>query len=192
MTWVELVLLAVSLSFDTFAVSVSGGMCQHCQSTLIKRMEIWFSFAFFQMLFTLIGLLLGEGLYEVIGRFDHWVAFGLLAYLGGKMILDAFSPQTSEETSSVDLTQRKTMVTMSVATSIDALAVGISLVMVELNCSKIIGGLSLIFVITAIACSGGLRFGRYIGNRIGGKISAVGGLILLIIGVKILIEHLAH
>jgi putative Mn2+ efflux pump MntP len=86
--------------------------------------------------------------------------------------------------------RRKTMVTMSVATSIDALAVGISLAMVELAVVKIVGGLGLIFLITALASIIGLRFGRIIGNRVGDKVAALGGLILISIGIKVLVEHL--
>lgn len=190
MTWVELVLLAISLSFDTFAVSVSGGICLPNCCTRWKRVEIWMSFAIFQTLFALIGLMLGESVIGIIGRFDHWIAFGLLVYLGGKMIKDAFSSQEEGEGECLDLMRRKTMVTMSVATSIDALAVGISLAMVELAVVKIVGGLGLIFLITALASIIGLRFGRFIGNRVGGKVAALGGLILISIGIKVLVEHL--
>ncbi|MBR5250232.1 MAG: manganese efflux pump [Bacteroidales bacterium] len=189
MSWVELVFLAISLSFDTFAVSTSGGLCLKKCCPLSKRIEMVFSFAFFQAMFTLIGILMGEGFIELIGGFDHWIAFGLLVYLGGKMIKDAFSADDDASSSELDLTNRKTMVTMSVATSIDALAVGISLAMVEIQQVKLIGGLALIFGITALASWGGLRFGCFIGNRVGGRVSAVGGLILVIIGVKILLEH---
>ena len=190
MTWVELVLLAISLSFDTFAVSVSGGICLPNCCTRWKRVEIWMSFAIFQTLFALIGLMLGESVIGIIGSFDHWIAFGLLVYLGGKMIKDAFSSQEEGEGECLDLMRRKTMVTMSVATSIDALAVGISLAMVELAVVKIVGGLGLIFLITALASIIGLRFGRFIGNRVGGKVTALGGLILISIGIKVLVEHL--
>ena len=190
MTWVELVLLAISLSFDTFAVSVSGGICLPNCCTRWKRVEIWMSFAIFQTLFALIGLMLGESVIGIIGSFDHWIAFGLLVYLGGKMIKDAFSSQEEGEGECLDLMRRKTMVTMSVATSIDALAVGISLAMVELAVVKSVGGLGLIFLITALASIIGLRFGRFIGNRVGGKVAALGGLILISIGIKVLVEHL--
>ena len=190
MTWVELVLLAISLSFDTFAVSVSGGICLPNCCTRWKRVEIWMSFAIFQTLFALSGLMLGESVIGIIGSFDHWIAFGLLVYLGGKMIKDAFSSQEEGEGECLDLMRRKTMVTMSVATSIDALAVGISLAMVELAVVKIVGGLGLIFLITALASIIGLRFGRFIGNRVGGKVAALGGLILISIGIKVLVEHL--
>lgn len=190
MTWVELVLLAISLSFDTFAVSVSGGICLPNCCTRWKRVEIWMSFAIFQTLFALIGLMLGESVIGIIGSFDHWIAFGLLVYLGGKMIKDAFSSQEEGEGECLDLMRRKTMVTMSVATSIDALAVGISLAMVELAVVKIVGGLGLIFLITALASIIGLRFGRFIGNRVGDKVAALGGLILISIGIKVLVEHL--
>lgn len=190
MTWVELVLLAISLSFDTFAVSVSGGICLPNCCARWKRVEIWMSFAIFQTLFALIGLMLGESVIGIIGSFDHWIAFGLLVYLGGKMIKDAFSSQEEGEGECLDLMRRKTMVTMSVATSIDALAVGISLAMVELAVVKIVGGLGLIFLITALASIIGLRFGRFIGNRVGGKVAALGGLILISIGIKVLVEHL--
>lgn len=190
MTWVELVLLAISLSFDTFAVSVSGGICLPNCCTRWKRVEIWMSFAIFQTLFALIGLMLGESVIGIIGSLDHWIAFGLLVYLGGKMIKDAFSSQEEGEGECLDLMRRKTMVTMSIATSIDALAVGISLAMVELAVVKIVGGLGLIFLITALASIIGLRFGRFVGNRVGGKVAALGGLILISIGIKVLVEHL--
>ena len=191
MTWVELVLLAISLSFDTFAVSVSGGICLPNCCTRWKRVEIWMSFAIFQTLFALIGLMLGESVIGIIGSFDHWIAFGLLVYLGGKMIKDAFSSQEEGEGECLDLMRRKTMVTMSVATSIDALAVGISFACTGMNTwQSILSPIIIIGFVSFAFSIAGCFIGVYFGKRINLRAELLAGVILIGIGVKILIEHM--
>lgn len=190
MTWLELVLLAVSLSLDTLAVSVSGGLCLR-RKTVPFRIPI--AFAFFQTAFAAAGLLAGAGVSRWIGRFDHWVAFLLLGYIGLKMIRESCSSREengdTEET--IDLMRPGTLLVWSVATSIDALAVGITIALLHLSPARLVGGGILIFCITFLASLAGLTCGAGISSRFGNKVGIAGGAILIGIGIKILLEHLA-
>lgn len=183
----EIFLLAVSLCFDTLAVSMVGGACM-TEINAWKRAKILLSFALFQAGFTLVGWLLGSTVSQYIERFDHWVAFGLLAYIGGKMIIDAFSKNAELE--KVDLLDTRKLVVSSIATSIDALAVGISLAMLQMGGGRIWLTVAVIGAVTALAAALGLRGGEKIGRLLGGKCNLLGGIILVALGIKILLEHL--
>lgn len=137
--------------------------------------------------FTFIGWALGTGVSQYIERYDHWVAFALLAYIGGKMIIESFSKKQDER---VDLLNTKQLVIASIATSIDALAVGISLAMVGLAIGRILYSVLIIAIVTALAAEIGLRGGAKLGKVLGKKADLIGGIILFAIGVKILVEHL--
>lgn len=186
MTFLEIILLAVGLCFDTLAVSLIGGACIS-KVTIWKRAKILLSFALFQGGFTFIGWALGTGVSQYIERYDHWVAFALLAYIGGKMIIESFSKKQDER---VDLLNTKQLVIASIATSIDALAVGISLAMVGLAIGRILYSVLIIAIVTALAAEIGLRGGAKLGKVLVKKADLIGGIILLAIGVKILVEHL--
>ncbi len=157
---------------------------------ILQQLKIITVFALFQGGFTLIGWLLGTELYIYIERFDHWIAFFLLAYIGGGMLFEGRKEECSCSKSKTNLLDNKNLCLLSIATSIDALAVGISLAMVSLSPVKILVGLISIFFFTALASFVGLNGGRSIGDRLGRKPEMLGGAILLIIGIKILIEHL--
>ena len=187
MNFVEVFLLAVSLCFDTLAVSLVGGACMG-RLTFGKVAKILLFMALFQGGFTFIGWALGASVEQYISRFDHWVAFGLLAFIGGKMIVDAFSVQKKEKP--VDLLSTGKLIIASAATSIDALAVGISLAMVGTGIGRMAYYCTVIAAVTAIAAAIGLLGGDRIARRIGRGINLIGGLILIGIGFKILIEHL--
>lgn len=190
MSYIELLLIGVSLCFDTFAVSLTGGICMKTKLSVWQTLKIITVFALFQGGFTLIGWLLGTELYIYIERFDHWIAFFLLAYIGGGMLFEGRKEECSCSKSKTNLLDNKNLCLLSIATSIDALAVGISLAMVSLSPVKILVGLISIFFFTALASFVGLNGGRSIGDRLGRKPEMLGGAILLIIGIKILIEHL--
>lgn len=189
MSWAELVLLAISLSLDTLAVSVSGGLCLR-RKTVPLRIPL--SFALFQTAFAAAGLLAGAGVSRWIGRFDHWVAFLLLGYIGVKMIRESLgnraAPDECRET--VNLMQLRTLAVWSVATSIDALAVGITVALLHLPPVRLAGGGILVFGITFLASLTGLTCGAGLGRRFGDRIGIAGGAILIGIGTKILLEHL--
>lgn len=185
MGFVELFLLAVGLSMDAFAVSVCKGLS--VKSAGVKESAICGSwFGGFQALMPLLGYLLGALFADAIKAFDHWVAFGLLAIIGINMLKEAFSSECDCDNNG-DFSV-KTMFVMAVATSIDALAVGISLAMA--GNVNIAAAVALIGV-TTFALSGlGVKIGNLFGNRFEKKAQIAGGVILIVLGVKILLEHL--
>jgi len=187
MNILEILVLAVGLCFDTFAVSLSSGICL----PPIRRSEflkITLTFATIQSLFTLAGWLLGSGLERLISSVDHWIAFSVLFYIGGKMIWEAFSGKDEERC--IDIRKFKIMVIAAAATSIDALAVGVTLAVINMPLNSILIASSAIFLTTALASAIGLKWGRKIGIKAGKRSEILGGIILVIIGVKILVEHL--
>lgn len=195
MSYIELLLLGVSLCFDTFAVSLTGGICMGVKLNVWQTLKIILTFALFQMGLTMVGWLLGTGFYVYIERIDHWIAFGLLIYIGGGMLLEGIRGKEESECQEcgklkTNLLNTKTLCVLAVATSIDALAVGISLAMVSLSLLKLVIGMTSIFLFTALASYIGLNGGRAMGDRLGSKPELAGGLILVAIGVKILLEHL--
>ncbi|MBR3030233.1 MAG: manganese efflux pump [Bacteroidales bacterium] len=187
MSFIEILLLAVGLSFDTLAVSIVGGMCLK-NLKFGHNVRIICTFGLVQALFMLIGWLLGGSFVHYIEAYDHWVAFILLALIGGKMILDSIKPAESK---SVDLMDTSKLLLASVATSIDALAVGISMAALQFDVRRIVVALVTVFAVTAAASELGLKGGEWASRLIGKKSSLIGGLVLIAIGIKILIEHLA-
>lgn len=186
MSFIEILLIAVGLCFDTLAVSLVGGACLG-DANVWKRAGIVLSFALFQAGFTFIGWLLGSTVSQYIEAFDHWVAFILLAYIGGKMVVEAFS---KDEEKPVNLLDTGKLVVASIATSIDALAVGISFAMLHMPMREILFSVLVIGLVTALAAFIGLRGGERLGRLLGKKCNLIGGLILIGIGLKILLEHL--
>lgn len=180
---VELFILAIGVSMDAFAVSICKGLSM--KKTNIKAMAtcgLWFGS--FQALMPLIGFLLGSLFASAIQAIDHWVAFALLAFIGISMIKDAYG---EEEECDADFSF-KTMFTMALATSIDALAIGISLAMV--GNVNIILAVILIGITTGILSAIGVKIGGIFGNKFEKKAQIAGGIILIILGIKILLEHL--
>ena len=184
----ELLLLAVGLSMDAFAVSICKGLAMR-RSTLKAGLTCGIWFGGFQALMPVIGFFLGTLFAEAIEAIDHWVAFVLLAIIGVNMLKEAFGEEECEccGECSADLSV-KTMFVMAVATSIDALAVGISLAMVgDVN---IWTAAALIGVCTCILSAAGVKIGNVFGSRFEKKAQIAGGVILVLIGVKIVLEHL--
>lgn len=188
MTWIEIFLIAVSLCFDTLTVSLIGGAC--ISGIDWKKVAgIAFSFAFFQGGLTFAGWLLGASVDSYIARYDHWVAFALLAFIGGRMVKESFSGK--ESASSVNLLNAGSLILASIATSIDAFAVGISFAMSgDFTIGRIAGAVATIAAVTAAAAVAGLCGGRRIGNLLGPRCNLVGGCVLIAIGIRILIGHL--
>ena len=189
MGFAELFLLAVGLSMDAFAVSICKGLCMK-KATLKAQATCGAWFGGFQGLMPLIGFFLGTLFADAIKAFDHWVAFVLLAIIGANMIKEAFSKESEDccdVNGEVDMSV-KTMFVMAVATSIDALAVGISLAMAgDVN---ILLAVLLIGATTFVLSAVGVKVGNVFGSRYEKKAQFAGGVILVLLGLKILLEHL--
>lgn len=183
MSIIEIVLLAIGLSMDSLAVSVTGGaMIRKC--TVCNMVKIGSFMGITQAVMTVLGYLAGIGFQKYITAFDHWIAFILLLYLGSKMIYD--STQEEEECKANPLCN-KTLFGLAIATSIDAMAIGISLAILK---SDIVIQASLIGIVTFLMSVSGVYFGSRFGRKVDLKLDLIGGLILIGIGAKILIEHL--
>lgn len=182
MSFIELFLIAVGLSMDAFAVSV-------CKGLSVKRLSpkhallVGIYFGGFQFLMPVIGYLLGFRFEHIITNIDHWIAFVLLAFIGGSMIKESFGK--SEELN--DDFSFKTMLMMAVATSIDALAVGITFAFLSV---RILPAAGLIGITTFIISGAGIYTGNVFGAKYKSKAELAGGVILILIGAKILLEHL--
>ena len=184
MSFIELFMSAVALSMDAFAVSLCKGLSMK-RATLKGELTCGVWFGGFQALMPLLGFFLGTLFAGVIESFDHWVAFGLLALIGINMLKEAFSDD--EEAADDDLSV-KTMFIMALATSIDAMAVGISFAMAgDVN---IWVAVLLIGVTTCILSAAGVKIGNVFGCRFKKKAEIAGGAILIVLGLNILLEHL--
>lgn len=183
----ELLLIAVGLSMDAFAVSICRGLGMR-RLNLRTATVLALFFGGFQALMPLIGWALGSQFMWLIGPMDHWVAFVLLAFIGGKMLWEAFHEEGEdggcEDTSAIDLRE---FLVLAVATSIDALAAGISFAALNVD---IVASVSLIGVITFALSLAGVAVGHFFGARYEKPASVVGGVVLILIGLKVLLEHL--
>ena len=176
----DLFILAVGLSMDAFAVSVCKGLS--LGKIKPKHMCIagaWFGG--FQALMPLIGYFLGSFFAEMIEKYDHWVAFVLLAFIGGNMIKESFGKDEKVD-SSMDV---KSMLLLAIATSIDALAVGVTFAFLQV---QIVPAVSFIGVITFIFSAVGVKIGSLFGTKYKSKAELFGGIVLVLIGIKILLE----
>ena len=173
---------------DAFAVSVCKGLSMK-KATLKHGMICGGWFGSFQALMPLMGYLLGSLFAVYIRRFDHWIAFGLLAFIGINMLREAFSKEEECCCSEADLSV-KTMFVMAIATSIDALAAGISLAMSNDSALHVYITIGMIGVITFLMSTAGVKIGNIFGSRFEKKAQAAGGIILVLLGLKILLEHL--
>ena len=190
MTELEICLLAVGLAMDCFAVSIASGI-------ILKRprwramLTMAFFFGFFQALMPLIGWAAASLFSHLIEAVDHWIAFGILAFLGIRMIRESLKDEECRHT--FDPTRLKVVLAFAIATSIDALAVGVSFAFVGMNGAEdILPAVGIIGIVSFILSKAGLLFGIRCGCGLAKKLRAelLGGVILVIIGCKILIEHL--
>lgn len=181
---VEIILIGLGLAMDAFAVSVCKGLSMK-KLNWKKAIIIGLYFGIFQMLMPIIGYSLGTAFEGFVTSVDHWIAFILLLIIGGKMIAEAFGNGDNENCN--DNVDFKTMIVLAIATSIDALAVGITFAFLQTN---IILASSIIGIITFFVSLIGVKIGNRFGNVYEKKAEFVGGLILVIIGLKILLEHL--
>lgn len=182
----EIFLIGVGLSMDAFAVSVCKGLQMH-KINKAHTAVIGLFFGGFQAFMPLIGWLLGKQFEKYITSFDHWIAFGLLAFLGGKMVIEAIKGEGDDDEKSSEKLDFKELTLLAVATSIDALAVGITFAFLKVN---ILFSITIIGITTFILSVIGVFIGNKFGSKFKSKAEIAGGVILILIGLKILLEHL--
>lgn len=178
----DIILIGMSLSMDAFAVSICKGMTFY-KNRYKNAIIIGLYFGIFQALMPVVGYLIGYKFHDLIANIDHWIAFFSLLFIGIKMIKGAILNENIVDNS----INYKTMIILSLATSIDALIIGITLSFLNVN---IIFSMSMIGIITFILSFVGVIIGNNVGERFGVKSQILGGFVLIIIGLKILFEHL--
>ena len=178
--------MAVALAMDCFAVAM-GMSCGASRLTGRQTLRVASAFGFFQFAMPVLGWFAGENVLRTIERFDHWVALALLAFVGLKMIRESFASSLDREADPVDRTTGWPLFILSIATSIDALAVGLSLAVLRTN---IFFPAALIGVVCFALTILGAKIGPLVGRAVGKRAELLGGLILIGIGVKILAGHL--
>jgi putative Mn2+ efflux pump MntP len=184
MQLITLLFLAMSLCVDSFAVSISCGLILN-SITFWKATRIGFSLAFFQALMPLIGWFIGKRIEFIISSFGYWLTFSLLVIIGARMIFESLK-KDKEAKNKINPLDMKVLLGMSIATSIDALVVGISFAFINVNLylmSFIIGFTTFFFSML------GILFGKKIGLRFGNKMEITGGIVLIVIGLKVLADH---
>lgn len=182
----ELLAIAVGLAMDAFAVSIATGIRLGCV-TGRQTFRMAFHFGFFQFMMPVIGWFGGALAGRFISAFDHWIAMGLLTVIGGKMIIEAFKHDEDASCAASDPTRGMTLVALAVATSIDALAVGLSLGVLGMG---IVFPSVLIGAVAAAFTTAGMKLGSRIGMAFSHRMEILGGLILIGIGVRIVLEHM--
>ncbi|MBQ7811641.1 MAG: manganese efflux pump [Bacteroidales bacterium] len=183
MQFAELLIIATGVSMDAFAVSICKGLSvQKVSPKHVAATGVWFGG--FQALMPLVGYFLGVGFADFVASVDHWIAFILLGIIGGNMIKESGS-RDEEHCCVADFSVR-TMFTMAVATSIDALAIGVSFAFLDVNIWEAV---LLIGLTTAIFSGAGVLIGNVFGSRFKSKAEFAGGFILVAMGLKILLEH---
>lgn len=181
---ITFLLIGIGLSFDSFAVSVSCGLMKR-EIRFEQAIVVAASLAFFQAFFPVIGWIIGSTIKNLIVSLDHWIAFGLLAFIGVRMIIEGIKPNGKLQ--NFDPFKWKVLIGLSVATSIDALVVGVSFGFLDL---PIVFPVIVIGGVTFIASMLGMLFGKNIPARRSKQALILGGTILTLIGIKILTEHL--
>ena len=183
MSLLEILFIGIGLAMDAFAVSV-------CKGLSMKKMNwkhaiiVALYFGIFQALMPVVGYFLGSTMSGFVGKIDHWIAFILLAIIGGNMIKESTDDEIEKRNDRIDF---KTMIILAIATSIDALAVGITFAFFKVNLPLAV---TLIGAITFVLSILGVLIGNKVGDKLQNKAELTGGIILIIIGLKILLEHL--
>ena len=187
MGYLEIFLTGIALAMDAFAVSI----CKGIKMPKLRKSHIVIIAVFFggfQMLMPLIGWLLGSQFVQYISKFDHWIAFALLAFIGVKMAIESFKHDEEDCCKCDSKLDLKELVVLAIATSIDALAVGITFALYpDIN---ILPSISIIGIVTFVICAGGVVIGHKFGAKFKSKAELLGGIVLVIIGLKLLIEGL--
>lgn len=183
MSFVEILLIGIGLSMDAFSVSICKGLTTKRFSwKMALTCGLWFGF--FQALMPMIGYFLGAQFQQFIEAYDHWIAFGLLVLIGANMIREALFGKDEDTSGSLDF---KTMLLLAIATSIDALAVGVSFACIQV---RLWSSVLIIGVTTSLFSVVGVKVGNVFGSKFEKSAGVLGGIILILIGLKILLEHL--
>ncbi|EKD84630.1 MAG: hypothetical protein ACD_38C00185G0016 [uncultured bacterium] len=177
----QILFISFSLAIDCVSVSIAGGLNQ--KAKIAHGLKVAAFFGGFQAMMPLLGWLIGEALSSFISSIDHWIAFFLLAIIGVKMIYEALKENDEKK----DILNIRTLLILSIATSIDALIVGISLSLIKI---PLLVSVAIIGIVTFVFSFLGFIFGNKIGSFFGKKVEIAGGVVLIIIGLKILLEHL--
>jgi len=180
---IEIFLIALALSMDAFAIAVCLGLKHKAGAKNMLIVGLYFGI--FQAVMPLIGYYAATLFADSIQSYDHWIAFALLTFLGARMIVGSF--KDGDEAANAESLNYKVMLPLAVATSIDALAIGISLAVIHVD---IFSAVVIIGIVTFLMTMIGVKVGSLFGPKIGPKAELVGGVILILIGVKILLEHL--
>lgn len=186
MGFVEILFISVGLAMDAFAVSICKGMCMQ-RLDRKNALIIALYFGLFQALMPVAGYFLGSTFQGVLTQLDHWIALILLALIGINMIREAIYGEDESESDSCVLVNFRTMVVLAIATSIDALAVGITFAFLRVD---LLLSVSLIGLVTFGLCLVGVVIGNKFGGRLGKSAQIFGGIVLILIGIKIVLDHL--
>lgn len=184
MKTIELIILSIGLGMDAFAVSVCKGLSMK-KMNWRKAIIIGIYFGFFQLMMPVVGYFLSKGFENIVVNIDHWIAFILLSVIGGNMIKESLKQERSENCN--DKVNFNTMIILAIATSIDALAIGITFAFLKVN---LLLAVVLIGIITFILSIIGVKIGNIFGDKYENKAEFAGGIILIFLGIKILLEHL--
>ena len=184
MHFLDVLLIAVGLAMDAMVVSAGSGASGRSRGHRAS-FRLGFHFGLFQFLMPILGWFAGSAIASAMAAVDHWIAFAVLAFVGGRMLKGGLDPQ--EDTPRGDPSRGWSLILLSIATSIDALAVGFSLALigVEIWFPAVVIGL-----VTAVMSVAGLHLGARLGARFGNRMEVVGGVILILVGVRIVVEHL--
>lgn len=181
----SIILLAIALAMDAFAVSITCGL-QKDRANIKNSIKVALFFGIFQALMPLLGYYVGKNIPFDITKVDHWIAFGLLGFIGIHMIKESFN---DDEDCKKDLFKTKTLLLAAIATSIDALAAGFSLSLLDADIKLLIITTGLV---TAVLSFIGVKIGKRIGKVFESKIELISGVVLILIGLEILLEHLIN
>ncbi len=188
MSFISIFLTAVGLAMDAFAVSVSNGILLK-QVRMSHILKFGFCFGLFQFIMPILGFLLGSSFSGYIQAFDHWIAFILLGAIGGNMLHESFKGDDNNRTQESDIMSIKNLTMLSVATSIDAMAVGVTFAFLKSDLT-IVQAAAVIGLVAFLFSAVGVLIGKRLGGMFEKNAMRIGGLILILIGSKILIEHL--
>ena len=180
----DVIIISISLAMDCFALSIAGGATTK-KPRVINALKVGLFFGLFQALMPVIGWYIGFGFKDLIENVDHWIAFGLLGAIGVKMIYESFKIES--EKNKINLIKISSLLILSVATSIDALVVGITFSLLEISLYL---SVAIIGLFTFVFSISGYFIGHKLGKFLENKVELIGGIILIGIGTKILIEHL--
>ena len=186
MSFLELFILAVGLSMDAFAVAICAGLTM-TKVNIRKALIVGLYFGVFQAVMPLIGYLVASLFAERVFTYGDWVAFAVLSFLGGKMVFDSFRKDAEQSNNQEQSLKLAAMLPLAIATSIDALAVGASFAFIQVS---IVPAVTFIGITTLVISMAGVKIGNIFGIRFKSKAQIVGGIILILIGLKILLEHL--